>query len=236
MASAGSLDEEKVKAAERAVDLARDYRVIGVGTGSTVEKWIEAIAGEPDFKDKLYVPSSIDTMLKLRRIGLNVVDIGSARGIEFYVDGADEVDRGLNMIKGGGAALLREKVLAKLSRFRVIIVDSSKLVDILGVRRPVPLEVVPAALPVVEAELERMKLRWSVRMAGPGKAGPVVTDNGNLIVDVRIEGGIRDPENTYRTLKGIVGVAEVGIFTGLADLVVVGRPSGVVELRRSEGG
>lgn len=223
---------EKLTAAKRALELVREYKLVGVGSGSTVEKWIEMACRDVDFREKTYVSSSLDTTLKLRANGLKVLDLTSVREVEVYVDGADEVDRSLNMIKGGGGAMLREKVLAELSNYNVIIVDSRKLVERLGTRSPLPLEVVPASLPLVEKNLENMGLRWTLRSLKKGKLGPVISDNGNFIVDVHFENGILDPRATYEDLKLIPGVAEVGLFLDLADIVIVGRNSGVEELKK----
>lgn len=224
---------EKLSAAKRALELLREYEVVGVGSGSTVEKWIELASKDSTFKDKLYVASSLDTTLKLKIRGFKVLDLNSIREVEAYVDGADEVDERLNMIKGGGGAMLREKVLAELSQFNVIIVDSRKLVKRLGTRAPVPLEVVPASLSIVEKRLRKAGLEWKVRTLGRGKLGPVISDNGNVILDVYFKNGISNPELTYKELKLITGVAEVGLFIDLADVVIVGLERKVRELKKN---
>ena len=199
-----------------------EYKVIGVGTGRTITKLINIIGRKDRFKNKLYVPSSYDTLLKLKSFNLKVLDLPSVDHIEVYVDSADEVDNNLNMIKGGGAALLREKILASIADHRVFIIDYTKLVKVLGSKSPVPLEVFPPALPVVKHSLSKLDLEWNVRIAKNGKAGPIVTDNGNFIIDVWFKNGVEEPIKTHEILKSIVGVIETGIFIGYVDILLVG--------------
>ncbi len=193
--------------------------VIGIGTGSTVAEFIRLASGF--LSGRRVVASSIDTELRLRSIGVEVVSPLQGPSISVYIDGADEVDIMGRMIKGGGGALLGEKVLAYNSRVNVFIVDESKLVDMLGERRPVPVEVVPWALGYVLDRIRGMGYRVEARTSR-GKAGPVVSDWGGVIVDV-YTGPMEDPGLVDSRLRGIPGVVETGIFTGLADYIVVGR-------------
>lgn len=218
-----SWEQAKVNAAKAALGEVEKYRIVGVGTGSTVEKFIELLACEDFSKNQFYVPSSIDTALKLSQRGLLVLDPGSAPEIEIYIDGADEVDPKLNMIKGGGAAMTTEKILAHYARKRVFIVDQTKLVDELGEKHPVPIEVLPRALTAVLRELEKRGFRAAPRCLGRGKAGPVVSDTGGVIVDT-YTGPISDPEKLNLMLKSLPGVVETGLFVGYADIVYVGCP------------
>ena len=212
------------------VELCRDGCIVGVGSGSTVKRFIEVLdVGEPAVARSLYYATSVDTAIHLSSRGLRVLDVSMLMNEKLlpdvYVDGADEVSRELNLIKGGGGALLREKVLAYLSRRRIYIVDASKLVDVLGTRFPVPLEVVPYTLPLVTRSLESMGYRYRVR-SGSGKLGPVVTDNGNYVVDV-YTGPIRSPETLESKFMSIPGVAATGIFLRtLVDTVIVGFKDG----------
>lgn len=217
----------KEMAARAAVEEAVGFSVIGVGTGTTVEKFIEIASHREEFKEKLYVPSSIDTALKLARAGLRVLDPSYA--LEVYVDGADEVDSHLNMIKGGGAAMTMEKVLAFYASRRVFIVDYTKLVRRLGEKHPVPIEVLPRALELVLRKLKSMGLRAEPRIAPRGKAGPLLADTGGVVVDV-FTGPIDDPKGLDRELRSLPGVVETGLFIGYADVVYVGWPDRVERL------
>ncbi len=193
--------------------------VIGVGTGSTVARFIERGVGL--LGDSTLVASSLATALELSSRGLNPIDPRAVRRpLDLYIDGADEVDPEGRMIKGRGAALLGEKILAHASRLNIFIVDESKLVSRLGERKPLPVEVVPDSLGIVLASLERMGLPAEPRTGG-GKDGPVVSDWGGIIVDIRLSQPF-DPEELERELLMIPGVVETGLFIGLADFVVVG--------------
>ena len=209
--------------------------VIGVGTGSTVARFIERGAGL--LGDSVLVASSLASALELSSRGLRPVDPRTVRGpLDLYIDGADEVDPEGRMIKGRGAALLGEKILAYASRLNIIIVDESKLVSSLGERKPLPIEVVPDSLGIVLASLERMGLSAEPRRGG-GKDGPVVSDWGGVIVDVRLRPPV-DPEALERELLSIPGVVETGLFIGLADFVVVGMEGcewRVMRFNRSRG-
>lgn len=228
-----SWEQAKVNAAKAALSEVEGCRVVGVGTGSTVEKFVELLAREGFSRSQLYVPSSIDTALKLSQHGLLVLDPGSAPEVEVYVDGADEVDSKLNMIKGGGAAMTTEKILAHYARKRVFIVDQTKLVDKLGEKHPVPIEVLPCALVAVLRELEKRGFKAAPRYPGRGKAGPVVSDAGGVIVDV-YTGPISDPEKLNLMLKSLPGVVETGLFVGYADVVYVGSPEGCKALTKAQ--
>lgn len=218
-----SLDSCKVNAALRAVDMCLDADVVGVGTGSTVEKFIEAIARDERFRRKLFVASSIDTASKLASRNLIVLDPSTVGEVDVYVDGADEVDGRLRMIKGGGAALTMEKVLCSISRRRIIVVDYTKRVDRLGERHPVPVEVLPWALRAVTRRLGELGFKAEPR-ATPRKAGPLVSDLGGVIVDV-YTGPMDNPEEVHALIKMVPGVVETGIFVGMADVLIIGFPS-----------
>ena len=222
------------RAAELIKDLCRDGCLMGIGTGSTVKHFIEAADELGYLKRSIIVVSSIDTALTLRNRGIRNVESGicPSETLDIYIDGADEVDYELRMIKGRGAALLREKILATNSKYRIYVVDESKIVDILGSKKPVPIEVVVFALLSVIKELNTLGYRAKIR-EGVSKDGPVVTDNGNVIIDV-YTGPMNRPEEVHRELKLITGVIETGIFIDLADIVVIGRSDGSTkELRKS---
>lgn len=218
----------KLNAARAALRELEGYAVVGVGTGSTVEKLLELFPQLEGFREKLYVASSIDTALKLARMGLRVLDSSFAPAIEVYVDGADEVDPNLNMIKGGGAAMKMEKILTYHAERRVFIVDHTKLVAKLGERHPIPLEVLPQALSLVLRKLAAKGFKAEPRYPARGKMGPVVADTGGVIVDV-YTGPIEDPEALEGELR-MPGVVETGLFIGMADKVYVGWPDRVETL------
>jgi len=224
----GSLVEKaKEMAASKALNYLYDAEIIGVGTGSTIKKLIAKIGLERDvFSAKIFVPSSYDTLIKLQSLGLKVVSTEFLiKKPDVYVDGADEVTRNLVLIKGRGGALLREKILAYFSKKRIYIVDYTKLVSVLGEKKPLPVEVVPYALGWVLSELRKKKLNPRIRMCRNGKDGPVITDSGNTIIDLYVK--IQDPESLERELKGIPGIVETGLFINLADMVIVGYPNKV---------
>ena len=219
----------KVAAASGGLDLLLEnidsVRVLGVGTGRTVEAFLRLSRSE--LADKVYVvPSSLDTALKASALGFRVLDPRSAAGVDAYVDGADEVvlESG-DMIKGGGGALLGEKILASLSPLNVFIVDEGKVVDRLAVARGIPLEVVKGFLAGVTRQIERLGFRVEPR-TGSGKRGPVVSDWGGVIVDVYVEGGVSDAAQLDAALASVPGVVATGIFHGVADYVVVGSGGG----------
>lgn len=227
------METAKLNAARAVLSEIRSFDIVGVGTGSTVEKLIELLAGSEEFRGKVYVPSSLDTALKLQRAGLRVLHPAFSPEIEVYVDGADEVDPNLHMIKGGGAAMTMEKVLAHCSRKRLIIVDWTKLVEKLGEKHPVPLEVLPWALGHVLRWLRELGFEAEPRMALRGKAGPVVADTGGVIVDV-YTGPIDNPVALDQMLRSLPGVVETGLFVGYADAVYVGWPDRVEVLSKGD--
>ncbi len=213
------VDEAKRRAAEGALKLIGDAKLIGLGTGSTVEKLIGLL--DPN-ADSVYVASSIDTAVKASSRGLKVLHPSSIRGpLDIYIDGADEVDEELNMIKGGGAALTMEKILAHHSMKRIFMVDHTKLVSRLGENRPVPVEVIRDALMLVTSRLDDMGYDVVVRRPGSGKYGPILSDTCGVIIDVRMPGD-KGPEYVENELKSVPGVVETGLFLGLVDVVTVG--------------
>lgn len=214
-----------------------DYRLVGVGTGSTVEKLVNFLAGEAELVGKrLFVPSSLDTALKLKRIGASVIHPHVVSKIDVYFDGADEVDGEGNMIKGGGAALTTEKVLSYASSYNVFLVDYTKLSRRLGEKRPIPVEVLPHAISVVSEKLSRLGLEHKIRESTGGKYGPVTTDIGGVVIDVIAPPGI-GLEELESLLESIPGVVATGLFLGYADELLVGYPDRVerVKVRRARG-
>ena len=216
-----SQNTHKQRAAEAAIEQVRAGTVIGVGTGSTVNFFIDALAASRQ-RIAGAVSSSEASSRRLAAHGIPLLDLNQVETLEVYVDGADEATRDLHLIKGGGAALTREKIVAAASRRFVCIVDEAKLVDRLG-RFPLPVEVIPMARNYVARELSRLG-------GEPVWREGTVTDNGGHILDVR---GliIADPVGLEREINQLAGVVTVGLFARRgADLLLIGRDSSVEAL------
>ncbi len=216
-------DLQKQRAAEAALEFVGDDAVVGVGTGSTVNFFIDALA---PLRDRIAgaVSSSEASTKRLRALGIEVLDLNDAGELGVYVDGADEATRSLELVKGGGGALTREKIVAAASRRFVCIVDERKVVDRLG-RFPLPVEVIPMARSLVARELARLGGRPMLREG-------FVTDNGNHILDVHGL-DIADPAALETELNQVPGVVTVGLFARRpADILLVGTAEGVVTLAR----
>ena len=204
-------------------------RIIGAGTGSTVSIIVDLLVSQGMLDDKIVVPSSIDTAMKLSSKGIAVTDPMTVEAIDAYIDGADEVDPYGNMVKGRGAALLGEKMLAYKSRVNIFVVDESKIVDKLGSMKPVPIEVHRWMLRTVEKVVRDMGYDYSFRSGG--KDGPVISDFCGVIMDL-YTGPISDPYGLEDRLRSIPGLVETGLFLGYADYVVVGWDKGGGEVRK----
>ena len=214
-------DDQKRRAAEAALAYVPEGCVLGVGTGSTVNHFIAALGRRRQPVAAAVSSSEASTRL-LRAAGIDVVELNSAGDLEVYVDGADEATRHLQLIKGGGGALTREKIVAAASRRFVCIIDASKLVDVLG-RFPLPVEVVPMARSYVARQLVRLGGQPVLREGGP-------TDNGNVILDVH-NLRIVDPKALESEINQIAGVVANGLFARRgADLLLVGGDAGVETL------
>ena len=208
-----SQNEGKRRSGEKAAEYVTDGSIVGVGTGSTVAFFIEAL-GRMKHRIEGAVSSSEQSTRLLKDLGIPVLDLNATGPLALYVDGADECDPHGRLIKGGGAALTREKIIAEASKQVVCIIDASKQVDLLG-RFPVPIEVIPMARSLVARKL--------VEMGGqPVWREGVVTDNGNWILDVHGL-SISDPVGMERELNQVPGVVSVGLFARRpADVVIVG--------------
>ncbi len=202
----------KRKAAAEALKLVKDGMILGIGSGSTVREFIKLFGDSKiDSKTIVCIPSSFDTENMLINNGMKVGTLNQYPAIDITIDGADRVDKDLNLIKGGGGALLREKVIAAASIQLVIIVDDSKMVQTLEGSFPIPVEVIPHAKEFVEKELLKLKGTPHLRKASD-KLGPTVTDNGNIILDTDFS-SISKPEELETTINNIPGVMENGIFS-----------------------
>ena len=210
-------DEMKRHAAWAALEFISKDSIVGVGTGSTVNHFIDALAS---IKDDIRgaVSSSEQSTAKLKQLGIAVLDLNEISELSIYIDGADEINSQKHMIKGGGAALTREKIVAAVAKTFVCIVDSTKQVEVLGCF-PLPIEVIPMASSYVSRELEKLGARPVLRQG-------VVTDNGNQIIDAH-DLQITDPLALEQQLNNIVGVVTNGLFARRpADIVLVGSTTG----------
>jgi ribose 5-phosphate isomerase A len=222
-------DALKRAAAEAAVELVQEGMVVGLGTGSTAAFAIEALARRHRQGLRFVgIPSSERTAAQATAAGIPLTSFAEHRQIDLTIDGADEVERGtLNLIKGLGGALLHEKIVAAASRRLAIVVDGAKLVDRLGTRAPVPVEVVAFGLAATRAALEGLGASARLRLTLAGE--PFVTDSGNRILDCGF-GPIADPARLEERIRRVVGVVESGLFIGRADPVFVADAAGVHRL------
>lgn len=222
MSDLSPADLEKRAAAERAVEFVRDGMRIGLGTGSTASFAVKALGAKVRAGMRIQgVPTSEATRRLAESEGIPLLTFDDAQRLDLCIDGADEADRNLCLIKGGGGALLREKVVAFASARFLVVMDSKKLVERLGVF-PLPVEVIPFAWRVVAREIESLGGAPALRKRD---GVTMVTDNGNWILDCAF-GAISDPPALARRLSGIPGIAEHGLFVGMATELIVGRGSG----------
>jgi ribose 5-phosphate isomerase A len=227
---ADELDAAKRSAARFAVERhVRPGLRLALGTGSTAAHAVRALRERYPREAFDCVASSTATEALAGEVGLAVRSLRPDDRFDVMLDGADEVSPALDLTKGGGGALLREKLLARLSAKLVILVDPTKLVGALGERAPVPVEVVPFARPVVARDLERAG--WGVTVRTRPGGTPFATDNGNEILDLKPGRPIADPGRADRELRDRTGIVETGLFVGLADCVVVGSAQGDAEER-----
>ena len=232
MSGATDPGELKRVVGERAAALVEDGMRLGLGTGSTAALMLEALAARiaaGELRDVAGVPTSQATADACRRLGIPLRTLAECAELDVVIDGADEIDPDLNLIKGLGGAHLREKVVACAGRLMVVVADDSKLVSRLGERAPLPVEVVEFALPVCDRLLRERGWEPARRMRPDG--GPFVTDEGNAILDCR-RGDWADPAALARGVREVPGVVEHGFFLGIAAVAVVGGADGVSVLER----
>ena len=211
--------------ADAAIKEVKSGMILGLGSGSTAALMIKSLADEIRF-GKLQnirgVATSFQSEVLALELDIPLVDFASVSQIDLAIDGADEVDPGFQMIKGGGACHVREKLVASKANKLLIVVDETKLVQNLNLSFPLPVEVLPNAWKHVSDLIAEMNGTSTLRMATK-KAGPVVTDQGNLILDVMFEGGINNPKDIEMSINNIPGVLENGLFVDLTDKVLVGK-------------
>jgi ribose 5-phosphate isomerase A len=214
----------KQEVGKAAAALVKSDSIVGLGTGSTTAFAIQYIgerlqAGE--ISNIKGIPTSFQAIVLAKQYGIPLTTLDEVDHIDIAIDGADEVDPQKNLIKGGGAAHTQEKIVDSLAKEFVVVVDGGKLVDKLGSTFLLPVEVVPMAVTPVMRAIEKLGGKPQLRM-GVKKAGPVITDNGNLVVDVKFD-SIDNPAELEKTLNNIPGVLENGIFAGVADRVLIGE-------------
>lgn len=224
------VQQAKQAAGKRAADLVEDGQVVGLGSGSTARRMVQALGRRVDAEDLdvVGVPTSEATAKAAREVGIPLTTLEDEPVIDLTLDGADEVDPDLQLIKGLGGALVREKIVAAASRRLVVLVDPRKLVDRLGERSRLPVEVVRFGHASTARRLAAIAPARLRRQDGE----PFVTDNGNVIYDLDVGDGIPDPRKLAAELAAMPGVVDHGLFLDMAEAVVVGRSDGSAEMRR----
>lgn len=232
MATNLTVDDQKRAAAEAALEYVKPGMRLGLGTGSTAEHFVRALAPRAPGLKLTTVATSERTASLARELGIAVSDLNTVRHLDLTVDGADEIGAGLTLIKGGGGALLREKIVAAASDRMIVIADAAKVVETLG-RFPLPVEIVPFAWAVTMERIADAAARTGcaqnlMRLRG-GEAHPFKTDSGNYVADCAAE-TIPDPERLAHLLEAIPGVVGHGLFISLASLALIGTSGGVTTL------
>ena len=215
----------KKAVAEAAVNEVTSNMIVGLGSGSTAAIMIKTLANKikaGELKNIRGVPTSFQSEVLALELGIPLIDLASVSQIDLAIDGADEVNPDYQLIKGGGACHVREKLVASKANKLLIVVDQTKLVENLNEVFPLPVEVLPSAWKQVKDVIEKMDAKCNLRMAEK-KAGPIVTDEGNLILDVLFNGGIKNPRKIELLMNNIPGVLENGLFIDLTDKVLVGK-------------
>ncbi len=226
-------DKARISAAAQAVRELKDNTTIGLGSGNTILRALE-LAAERIKKENLrisFVPTSYQVEMAAKKLGLKTTTLDENIEPDLAIDGADQVQwRTLDLVKGGGAALLREKIVDSTARRLVIVVDEKKLVKTLGGLQPIPVEITPFGYASTLEKIRRISEKTLLRES-TGKVGPVVTDNANFIADAYFR-NLRRPDIVHEKLKKIPGVVETGLFLGMADTAYVGRKDGHVDILR----
>jgi ribose 5-phosphate isomerase A len=225
------IEDAKRNAVLKAIDPVKNGWVIGLGSGSTMAYAVRELARlQRDRKMEFsVVPTSYQMEYLATSHGLRVTSLNEVARVDYAIDGADQVrDGSLDLVKGGGGALLREKIVDSSARSFVVVVDQLKVVEYLGGKQLIPLEILPFAYRYVRSEVAKMGGKLKVRESS-GKMGPVITDNGNFLVDVDF-GRVESPSRLERGLKAIPGVLETGLFVRMVDRVFVGQRNGKVRV------
>ena len=218
-------DRMKQAVAAAATEQIQSGMVVGLGSGSTAALMIQALGAKlksGELSDVVGVTTSFQGEVLAAELGIPLKSLNAIERIDLAIDGADEVDPAFQLIKGGGACHVQEKLVAVRAERFVVVVDSTKLVDTLNLSFLLPVEVLPGAWRQVQAQLAAMGGDAHLRMAAK-KAGPVVTDQGNLVLDVKVAGGISDPAGLEAAINNLPGVLENGLFVNITDQVLVGE-------------
>ncbi len=231
-----TLTKSRITACRQLVDIIEhiEPQVVGLGTGRTIKTCIKVLFGKELTPQKYtYVFSSIDTLFFMKNM-FTGIHVELNRQPDIYIDSADEVDINLNMIKGGGGALLREKTLSKHSKYNVFVIDYSKYVEHIGTYSPIPVEVVPYSIDYVMRELKKRKIMYILRYSKT-RMGPTITDNNNYIIDIYLNKPF-NPKEFDKQLKSITGIVETGIFYDVIDTLIIGYPNHaiIIENNRRE--
>lgn len=229
------IEKAKKNAALEAVKHVKDGSIIGLGSGSTVAYAAEELGKRIKLEDLHVkaVPTSYQALMLAVKNGVPTTTLDENPKLDLTIDGADQIDEELNLIKGMGGALTREKIVAFASKNLIIIADERKKAKILGENdQPVPIEVLPFAVHPVTLKIKELGGKPQIR-EGAGKVGPVVTDNGNFIIDAYF-GLIKNPADIEKKIKTIPGVVETGLFVGMADMVYLGKHGKVEKLERKK--
>jgi len=227
------IETAKKNAAIEAVKHVEDGFVVGLGSGSTAAHAIAEIGNKMKRQrlNVLGVPTSYQAFMLAVKHKIPITTLEEHATLDLTIDGADQIDEELNLIKGMGGALAREKIVASASKELIIVADANKKVEVLGEsNHPIPIEALPFAAPLVMRRIEEKGGKPTVREAIK-KVGPVITDNGNLIIDA-VFGPIRKPSELETQIKTLPGVVETGLFIGMASIVYLGKPSRVEKLSR----
>lgn len=227
-------EDAKRRAAVEAVKHVKDGDFVGLGSGSTAKCAIEELGSI--IRDKglnvLGVPTSYDTMLLAVENGIPLTTLDEHPELDIAIDGADQIAPNLNLIKGGGAALTKEKIVDRAAKQLIIVADETKLAETLGRKCPVPIEVLPFAAPRVLRKIRELNGKPTLRNA-VGKVGPIITDNGNFIIDAHF-GPIEAPKKLEAKLKSIPGIIETGLFIEMADIAYIGYKTGFKIIKRAK--
>ena len=222
----------KKEAGEKAAEYVKDGMVVGLGTGSTVEWTIRKLGDRvKSGLDIVGIPTSIRSEELAKQVGIPLTTLLERPKIHVTIDGADEVDPKLNLIKGLGGALTREKIVAASSKQEIIVIDDSKLVDMLGTKAPVPVEVLQFAWSTCSSKLECLNSKPVLRKVGEHA---YITDNNNYVLDCRFN-GIPEPESIDAKINAIPGVLENGLFLKLTDMVIIASETGIKTLTSTSG-
>jgi len=222
----------KQRAANAALDEIRDGMIVGLGSGSTADCFIDALGAALNakrFRNLRGVATSNNSDERARKLGINVISLADAKQIDVTVDGADEIDTRLNLIKGLGGALLREKIVAQNSKLIVIIADIAKKVEVLGTQSPLPVEVVKFGFELHEHFLQQLGCEPTLRRTADGQ--PYVTDNDNYIYHCRFK-HIDQPAVLEATLRKRAGIVESGLFVGIASIALVANENDIERIER----